>query len=85
MKNKLINQFIYVALIITTLISFGCFDLDTDQIADVLTPEPLPVGEGLAEGTTAPAFSLPDADGNLHSLSDYEGQKVALVFYATGG
>ena len=48
-------------------------------------PEPLDPGEGLAIGATAPAFSLPDADGNLVSLSNYAGQKVALLFYATGG
>lgn len=89
MKNKLINQLAYVALIITTLICFGC--IDTDQIPEILTPgtqdpvfEPLPTGEGLSIGETAPVFSLPDADGNLHSLSNYAGQKVVLVFYATG-
>lgn len=32
-------------------------------------------------GTTAPAFTLPDQDGKLHSLSDYQGQKVILYFY----
>ncbi len=46
-------------------------------------PDPLPEGEGLAIGATAPEFSLPDADGTIHSLSDYAGQKVVLVFYAT--
>ena len=32
-------------------------------------------------GTKAPAFSLPDQDGNAHSLSDYIGKKVILYFY----
>ena len=94
MKIKFINRLVYIALIITTLLSSGCFE--TDQIGDVLTqipqdtdvvtpePEPLPPGEGLAIGATAPAFSLPDGDGNLVSLSYYAGQKVVLVFYATG-
>lgn len=39
-------------------------------------------------GTKAPAFSLPDQDGTIHSLSDYRGQKVVLYFYPkdmTGG
>ena len=31
----------------------------------------------------APAFTLPDLDGHLHSLSDYAGRKVLLVFYAS--
>ena len=48
------------------------------------TIEQLPLGEGLAIGAAAPEFSLPDAEGNLHSLSDYSGQKLAIVFYRMG-
>lgn len=29
----------------------------------------------------APTFSLPDQDGNIHSLSDYKGKWVLLYFY----
>ncbi len=32
-------------------------------------------------GSTAPEFSLPDKDGNLHSLKDYRGKRIALYFY----
>ena len=32
-------------------------------------------------GTKAPDFSLPDQNGVMHSLSDYEGHKVILYFY----
>ena len=32
-------------------------------------------------GTTAPDFTLPDQDGNPHTLSEYRGQKVILYFY----
>ena len=32
-------------------------------------------------GTQAPDFSLPDQNGNMHSLHDYRGQKVILYFY----
>lgn len=35
----------------------------------------------LAAGDTAPAFSLPDADGSLVSLSDFAGQRVIVYFY----
>jgi len=35
----------------------------------------------LTTGTTAPAFSLRDQNGKLHSLSDYRGQTVILYFY----
>jgi hypothetical protein len=31
----------------------------------------------------APDFRLPDLDGHLHSLSDYAGRKVLLIFYAS--
>ena len=35
----------------------------------------------LETGTKAPEFNLPDQNGQLHSLSDYKGQKVILYFY----
>ena len=31
-------------------------------------------------GDQAPSFSLPGVDGATHSLSDYEGKPVAVVF-----
>lgn len=45
----------------------------------------LPLGDGLMIGTKAPNFSLSDADGKIHSLSDFAGQKVVLVFNRGGG
>ena len=35
----------------------------------------------LAPGDVAPDFTLPDADGNLVSLSDLRGQRVIVYFY----
>ena len=35
----------------------------------------------LTAGDPAPAFSLPDADGNEVSLADYAGQRVVVYFY----
>lgn len=35
----------------------------------------------LEAGTKAPAFTLPDKDGNLVSLSDFAGKKVVVYFY----
>jgi peroxiredoxin Q/BCP len=35
----------------------------------------------LAVGDKAPAFSLPDADGNTVKLSDFTGRKVIVYFY----
>ena len=46
-------------------------------------PDPLPAGEGLAVGATAPDFTLPDGDGNDYSLSNYAGQVVVIQFYTT--
>jgi peroxiredoxin Q/BCP len=35
----------------------------------------------LSPGDQAPEFTLPDADGNEVSLSDYRGRKVVVYFY----
>ena len=35
----------------------------------------------LETGTKAPAFELPDQNGNLHTLEQYRGKKVILYFY----
>ncbi|MBQ6540089.1 MAG: thioredoxin-dependent thiol peroxidase [Oscillospiraceae bacterium] len=32
-------------------------------------------------GTKAPDFTLPDQNGDMHSLADYRGSKVILYFY----
>ncbi|WP_313075850.1 peroxiredoxin [Lacrimispora sp.] len=32
-------------------------------------------------GTKAPAFSLPDQNGLIHTLEEYKGRKVILYFY----
>ncbi|AXG54711.1 bacterioferritin comigratory protein [Streptomyces lincolnensis] len=40
-----------------------------------------PMSERLQPGDVAPAFTLPDADGNDISLSDHKGRKVIVYFY----
>ena len=35
----------------------------------------------LEVGTKAPEFSLPDQNGDMHTLSEYAGKKVILYFY----
>lgn len=37
--------------------------------------------EGLAVGDSAPAFTLPEADGGTVSLADYEGSQPVLLFF----
>ena len=45
-------------------------------------PETLDPGEGLSIGTEAPDFTLPDGDGNMHTLSDsIGGNNVVIVFF----
>ncbi|WP_326736406.1 thioredoxin-dependent thiol peroxidase [Streptomyces sp. NBC_01022] len=39
------------------------------------------MSERLKTGDTAPAFTLPDADGNDVSLADHKGRKVIVYFY----
>ena len=41
----------------------------------------MPQTPRLQVGDTAPEFSLPDADGNTVSLSDFRGRKVIVYFY----
>ena len=35
----------------------------------------------LETGTKAPAFSLPDQDGNIHTLDEFRGKNLILYFY----
>lgn len=35
----------------------------------------------LEVGKKAPAFALPDEDGNVVKLSDYAGRRVVVFFY----
>lgn len=39
------------------------------------------MSDRLQTGDTAPAFTLPDADGNQVSLADHKGRKVIVYFY----
>ena len=82
---SLINLSILFAAVI--LLCPAC-DNAEQTLQDIMsqedTVEQLPLGEGLAVGATAPEFSLPDADGDMHSLSGYSGQKLVIVFYRLG-
>ena len=35
----------------------------------------------LSAGTKAPAFSLPDTEGDIKSLADYEGRNLVIAFF----
>ncbi|WP_347060605.1 peroxiredoxin [Blastococcus sp. HT6-30] len=55
------------------------------DVADLYLTAPPMAGAaestGLPVGTTAPDFTLPDANGEPVSLSDFRGRTVVLVFY----
>lgn len=76
---------LFIALIILGLSGFGAIAVAQGPI--ILGPVPksspkhtmnlLPVGE------TAPDWQLTDAEGKVHSLSEYRGRVVVLDFWAT--
>ena len=45
--------------------------------------EPAAARATALDSLEAPDFTLPDVDGNLHSLSDYRGKKVLLASWAS--
>lgn len=59
--------------------------LTLQDVADLYKTAPKMDGEALNEplpvGSAAPEFRLPDANGQMVSLSDYHGRPVVLVFY----
>jgi peroxiredoxin len=57
------------------------------RIAALGVPAAIPqqsIPAGLAIGSTAPAFELPDLVGNRKKLSDFLGRQVLLVFFNPG-
>ncbi len=83
---RFINLSILLAVV---LCLFSACDRSEEASQTIVQPETdtieqLPEGQGLAIGAQAPEFSLPDAKGNTHSLSDYSAQKLVIVFYRTG-
>jgi peroxiredoxin len=63
----------------------GLEEPSLDYVANLYKSAPGMQGDaenvGLAVGNPAPDFTLPDADGEFISLSDFRGKNVVLVFY----
>ncbi len=81
------NGYQEVALNVT-VVGGETVSLDKVSLVELAIPgHDLEPGEGLNIGSQAPAFELPDGNGELHTLSEYIGnhKKVVLVFYRTGG
>ena len=89
MLPKLINERACVVLFTAALMCLACMEANGVSEAgsadsqQVRTGQ-LPPGQGLAIGADAPAFSLPDGEGNPHALADHRGKELVLVFYRTG-
>ena len=56
--------------------------LSVEEGAAYLGP-PLALYDQTAGGLLAPDFTLPDLEGNLHSLSEHRGSKVLLAAWAS--
>ena len=57
----------------------------TVELTPLAEPEKLDPGQGLSIGSQAPDFELPDGNGKLHVLADYNADKnVVLIFYRGG-
>lgn len=69
-----------------TVVAGETVSLDKVTLAALALPDGLEPGEGLNIGSKAPAFELPDGNGELHALADYteNDKKVVLVFYRGG-
>jgi peroxiredoxin len=77
--SRLLHQSGSIMLRISTLETY-LDDLD-DAIREVMPPPP---AEGLATGSDAPAFELPDLEGRRVSLQQFRGRRVLLIFFSPG-
>jgi hypothetical protein len=59
----------------------GFFILSLLLIAPLLAACAPSIGDGLAVGDAAPAFTLPTASGDQVALSDYRGSKPVLLYF----
>ena len=53
------------------------------RIPTEIAIEEAPPQPASLEAVSHPEFTLPDLDGTMHTLSDYRGQKILLVAYAS--
>ena len=58
-----------------TVFSSGCRETKPDSLSEEVKSGPLSLGD------IAPEFTLPSADGQLVSLSDFKGKNNVLLFF----
>ena len=61
----------------------GCPVLHDAERATWILGEPAKARAAALDSVEAPNFTLPDVDGNPHSLVDYRGKKVLLATWAS--
>ncbi len=87
MPKKIIGLLVLavmVAILIIGVVKNNIAETEAiDKMALGSNVEFLPTDEGLAKGEKAPDFQLTTLDGKAVTLSDYQGQKVILNFWAT--
>lgn len=87
MPKKIIGLLVLavmVAIVIIGVVKNNIAETEAiDKMALGSNVEFLPTDEGLAKGEKAPDFQLTTLDGKAVTLSDYQGQKVILNFWAT--
>jgi peroxiredoxin len=69
---KPMKRLLAILAVMMPMLSLAAQDLDSQYAVDLLRP-----------GTQAPRFSLNDINGKAVNLSDFQGRKVVLVFWAS--
>lgn len=87
MPKKIIGLSVLAVMVAIVIIGFIKSNMAESEALDNMAlgsdVDFLPTDEGLAKGEKAPDFQLTTLDGEVVNLSDYEGQKVLLNFWAT--
>ncbi|MBK3494867.1 TlpA family protein disulfide reductase [Viridibacillus sp. YIM B01967] len=82
MKKKIIAMLLIAVMIGIALTNFVKTKIAEEQEVDALANSSL-ANSGLAVGQMAPDFELETLDGKKVKLSDFQGKKVILNFWAT--
>jgi peroxiredoxin len=57
-------------------------ELDPAPLAEMATRERVPEEHGLPVGAPAPSFDLPDLSGHRHTLEEWRGKPLLIVFFS---
>lgn len=82
-RQRLLRFFLIILVLSTISLALqACGDEDSDEDkATQADNSNNQASEDLAVGDMAPAFTLPSADGQDVSLSDYVGQQPVLLYF----